>query len=84
MEIQYRVVDEWSSPSYHDWDTGEVLQDDEGEESCQRFWVVAYDPEEKIIKEWLEEFAATDLKLAVARAKDLQEQARILKEGWRY
>lgn len=69
----YRVVEEWSAPTYYDYDTREELYD-ECDSSCQRLWVVSYDEDEHEIIEWLEEYYIGDIKIAKARAKELNEK----------
>lgn len=55
MDKVYKIVEEWSEPTYIDQKTGEVLY----ESSCtdrQGYWVVVYDPDEHEIVEWVEQF----------------------------
>lgn len=70
MKIKYKVVEEWSAPTYYDYDTNEELYD-ECDSSCQRLWVVSYDEDEHEIVEWLEEYFISYIKIAKARAKEL-------------
>lgn len=73
MNIRYRVVEMWSAPTYYDYDTGKELYD-ECDSSCQQLWVVSYDDDEHEIVDWLEEYAVSDIKIAKARAKELNEK----------
>lgn len=55
----YKLVEEWASPTYTDYETGEILY-----ESCDanilEWWVVSYDPEEREIVEWVECFPSEE------------------------
>lgn len=72
--IIYKVVEEWAAPTFYDYDTQEKLYD-ECDSSCQRLWVVSYDEENKEIIEWLEEYYVCDIKIAKARAKELNKES---------
>ena len=74
MSIEYKVVEEWSAPTYYELDTRKELYD-ECDASVQRLWVVSYDTEEKEIIEWLEEYSLLCEDEAKARAKELNEEA---------
>lgn len=69
-KIIYKVVEEWSAPTYQDIDTHKVLYD-ECNASVQALWVVSYDPEEHELIEWLERFYPNEEEEAKARAKEL-------------
>lgn len=71
MTIKYKVVDEWSAPTYYEHDTHEVLYD-ECNASIQGWWVVSYDEDEQEVVEWLERF--DDAEKAVAWAKELNDK----------
>lgn len=68
--MKYRVVSEWSAPTYYDIDTNEELFD-ECDASIQALWIVSYDEDEHEIIEWLERFYANEEEEAKARAKEL-------------
>lgn len=69
-KIIYKVVEEWSAPTYQDIDTQKVLYD-ECNASVQALWVISYDTEEHEIIEWLERFYPNEEEEAKARAKEL-------------
>ena len=71
--VIYKVVSEWSAPTYYDLDTNEELYD-ECDASEQALWVVSYDTEDKEIIEWLERFYIGEDEEARARAKELNEE----------
>ena len=73
MSTIYKVVEEWSAPTYVDYDTNEELYD-ECDASVQCLWVVSYDTENKEIIEWLERFYVGEDEEAKARAKELNEK----------
>ena len=53
--MEYRLVYEYSAPTFYDVDTDEELFD-ECQANNQRFWVVSYDTENKEIVDWLMDF----------------------------
>lgn len=53
--MEYRLVYEYSAPTFYDVDTDEELFD-ECQGNNQRFWVVSYDTENKEIVDWLMDF----------------------------
>lgn len=71
--IIYKVVSEWSAPTYYDVDTNEVLYD-ECDASVRAYWVVSYDTEAHEIVEWLECFYDEELEEAKARAEELNRE----------
>lgn len=73
--IIYKVVSEWSAPTYYDINTNEQLYD-ECDASEQALWVVSYDTQEKEIVEWLERFYVGEYEEAKARAKELNEETK--------
>lgn len=72
MNIVYKIVVEWAAPTYYDYENNTELYD-ECDASPQRLWVVSYDPDEKEIVEWLEEFYTGD----VQKAKDYIEKLKL-------
>lgn len=73
MSIKYKVVSEWSAPTYYDIDTNEELYD-ECDASIQALWVVSYDEDEHEIVEWLERFAIDEDSKAVDLANELNKK----------
>ena len=73
MSIIYKVVSEWSAPTYYDLDTNEELYN-ECDAMEQALWVVSYDTEEHEVVEWLERFYVGEDNEARARAKELNEE----------
>jgi len=73
MSVEYRVVEEWSAPTYCEHHGKRVLYD-ECDATIQALWVVSYDTEEQEIIEWLERFYADEDDEAEARAKELNEE----------
>lgn len=59
MKLIYKLVSEWGSPTYYDYETNEMLYD-ACYRSAQRLWVVSYDPEEHEIIEWLQDFTLAE------------------------
>lgn len=55
QKIEYKIVYEYSAPTFYDIKTNEELYD-ECEASNQRLWVVSYDPENKEVIDWLMDF----------------------------
>ncbi len=53
--MKYRLVYEYSAPTFYDVETEEELFD-ECQASPQRLWVVSYDEENKEIVDWLMDF----------------------------
>ena len=53
--MEYRIVYEYSAPTFYDIKTNEELYD-ECQASNQRLWVVSYDTENKEIVDWLMDF----------------------------
>lgn len=68
--IIYKVVSEWSAPTYYDIDTNKQVYD-ECDASIQALWVVSYDTKEHEVVEWLERFYPDEEDEAKARAKEL-------------
>ena len=64
-KLQYKVVSEVSAPKFYDIETGEILGQ-ECDDDVQAYWVVSYDPEQHLIKEWIDRFYDDE------RAKDFQ------------
>ena len=54
-KIEYRLVYEYSAPTFYDADTEKELFD-ECQASPQRYWVVSYDTENDEIIDWLMDF----------------------------
>ena len=73
MKITYKVVSEWSAPTYYDIDTNERLWD-ECDASEQCLWIVSYDEDTNEIEEWLERFYVGEEEEARARAKELSKE----------
>lgn len=71
--IKYKVLSEWSAPTYYDIDTNEEVFD-ECQASVQALWVVSYDTETGEIEEWLERFYAHEEEEAKARAEELNRE----------
>ena len=71
--IIYKVVSEWSAPTFYDLDTNKELYD-ECEASIQALWVMSYDEDEHEIIEWLERFYPNEEKEAKARAEELNRE----------
>lgn len=71
--IIYKVVSEWSAPTYYDLDTNKELYD-ECDASIQALWVVSYDEDEHEIIEWLERFYPNEEEEAKARAEELNKE----------
>lgn len=53
--MEYKIVEEFSAPTYYDVETGEKLWES-CDESSQGYWVISYNPEEEEIEEWIEVF----------------------------
>ena len=71
--MEYRIVEEWSAPTYTDIKTHKNLYDS-CDTSVQCLWVVGYDTEEQEITEWFERFDLSE----EDKANDYIEQ---LKKG---
>lgn len=73
--MEYRIVAEYSAPTFYDINTNETLYD-----SCQadnqRLWVVSYDAENKEIIDWLQDFMLHEEDKARAYIKGLKEKER--------
>lgn len=70
MKITYKVVSEWSAPTYYDIDTNKKLCD-ECDASEQCLWIVSYDEDDDEIVEWLERFYVGEEEQARSRAEEL-------------
>lgn len=53
--MKYRVVYEYSAPTFYDYDTDDELYD-ECQASIQCYWVVSYDEKNREIIEWVDRF----------------------------
>lgn len=73
MSIIYKVVSEWSAPTFYDIDTNEELYN-ECDASEQCLWVISYDTDEHEVVEWLERYYIGEEEEAKARAKELNEE----------
>ena len=73
MSKVYKLVSEWSAPTFYDYETNEVLYD-ECDASEQALWVVSYDTDNKEIIEWLERYYIDEVEEARARVKELNEE----------
>ena len=71
--VIYKVVSEWSAPTYYDLDTNEELYD-ECDASEQALWVVSYDTKEKEIIEWLERYEIGNENIALEVAEKLNRE----------
>lgn len=71
--MKYRIVSEYSAPTFYDIDTNEDLYD-ECQASNQRLWVVSYDEENKEIIDWLMDFMLHEEDKARDYIKELNEK----------
>lgn len=70
----YKVVEEWSSPTYIDHETGNVLYETtDAERQC--YWVVTYDLNEHEIIEWVEQFPSVELAKDYIKKNEVEEEA---------
>ena len=72
--MEYRLVYEYSAPTFYDADTNEELFD-ECQGNNQRFWVVSYDTKEKEIVDWLMDFMLHEEDKAREYIKELKKGA---------
>ena len=70
--MEYRIVAEYSAPTFYDIKTGEELYD-ECDASNQRLWVVSYDTENKEIIDWLQDFKLYEEDKANEYIKELRK-----------
>lgn len=70
--MKYRIVSEYSAPTFYDIDTNEELYD-ECQADNQRLWVVSYDEENKEIIEWLMDFMLHEEDKARDYIKELEK-----------
>lgn len=70
--MKYRIVSEYSAPTFYDIDTNEELYD-ECQGSPQRLWVVSYDEENKEVIDWLMDFMLHEEDKAREYIKELEE-----------
>ena len=76
MSIVYKVVSEWSSPTYYDVGTNEELYNEcSGSEQC--LWVVTYDTDSHEIEEWVERFEVFEEEQAQAMADELNNRREL-------
>ena len=57
--MEYKVVYEYSAPTYYDYETNEELYD-ECQASIQSYWVCSWDKDEREILEWIEQFCTAE------------------------
>lgn len=74
-KIVYKVVEEWSAPTFYDIDTNEELYD-ECQANNQRLWVVSYDKDNKEIIDWLMDFMLHEEDKARKYIKELEEATK--------
>lgn len=70
--MKYRIVSEYSAPTFYDIDTNEELYD-ECQAYNQRLWVVSYDEENKEIIDWLMDFMLHEEDKARDYIKELEK-----------
>ena len=70
--MKYRIVSEYSAPTFYDIDTNEELYD-ECSANNQRLWVVSYDEEQGEIIDWLMDFMLHEEDKARDYIKDLEK-----------
>lgn len=69
--MEYRIVEAWGAMRYYFPEEKEPVYEDT-DDSNQGYWVVAYDPDEKEIIDWLEMFS--DEEQANTYKQKLEEQ----------
>lgn len=70
--MEYKIVVEYSAPTFYDIKTNEELYD-ECQASNQRLWVVSYDTENKEIIDWLQDFMLHEEDKANEYIKELRK-----------
>lgn len=73
--MKYRLVYEYSAPTFYDVETEEELFD-ECQASPQRYWVVSYDEEQGEIVDWIMDFMLHEEDKARAYIKGLEKGER--------
>lgn len=53
--MEYRVAAEYGAPRYYDIESGDMLYES-GDDGLMSYWVVLYDPQEKYVEEFIDNF----------------------------